>query len=111
MIASPDSRAVLPSKAIVVADTLSIYDVLISARAQPVGFALTEQGSRPRTRALLELIGVPAIVDVVGAFRWIGPGDIALLDADHGFLIVNPSRAEVAAYRQERKRRLPPGES
>ncbi len=111
MIASPDSRAVLPSKAIVVADTLSIYDVLISARAQPVGFALTEHGTRPRIRALLELIGVPAIVDVVGAFRWIGPGDIALLDADHGFLIVNPSRAEVAAYRQERKRRLSPAKS
>jgi phosphotransferase system enzyme I (PtsP) len=105
MIASPDSRAILPSKSIIVADSLSIYDVLISARTQPVGFALTERDTRPRTRALLEIIGVPAIVDVVGAFRWIAPGDIALLDADHGFLIVNPSRAEVTAYRAQRKRR------
>ena len=106
MTASPDSRALLPSKPILVADTFSIYDLLISARAQPVGIAIVDRERSERTDVLVQLLGVPTITDVAGAFRWLGPGDLALLDADHGFLILNPSRAEVAAYRQERKERM-----
>jgi phosphotransferase system enzyme I (PtsP) len=102
MLASPDARASLPSKAVLVADAIGVYDLLISARAQPAGVVLT--GNSDGSQTLLRLLGVPAICDVEGAFRWVSPGDIALLDADHGFLIVNPSRAEVAAYRRERKR-------
>ena len=42
-------------------------------------------------------------MDVGGAFRWVTPGDVGLLDGDHGFLVVNPSRAEVAAERATRR--------
>ena len=65
--------------------------------------ALGEDSKRHRPIVLIELLGVPAIVDARGAFRWAAPGDIALLDADHGFLIVNPSRSEIAALRAERR--------
>jgi phosphotransferase system, enzyme I, PtsP len=107
MLASPDARAELPSKAVLLGDQITVFDLLISARAQPVGIALSERASGPRTKVLLQLMGVPAIADVAGAFRWASPGDVALLDADHGFLVINPSRAEVATVRAERKN-LPP---
>jgi phosphotransferase system enzyme I (PtsP) len=103
MLASPDARAELPSKAVLVGDQLTVFDLLVTARAQPVGVALTERVQGPRTNVLLKLLGVPAIVDVAGVFRWASPGDVALLDADHGFLVVNPSRAEVASVRAERR--------
>jgi phosphotransferase system enzyme I (PtsP) len=103
MLATPDARAELPSKAVLLGEQLTVFDLLVSARAQPVGVALTGRGSGPRTQALLRLMGVPAIVDVGGAFRWVAPGDVGLLDADHGFLVVNPSRAEVAAERATRR--------
>lgn len=108
MLASPDTRASLPSRAVLLGDALTVYDLLISARAHPAGVVLTRPLSRDdpeddRTRVLIELLGVPAIVDARGAFRWAAPGDIALLDADHGFLIVNPSRSEIAALRAERR--------
>jgi phosphotransferase system enzyme I (PtsP) len=48
-------------------------------------------------------MGVPSIIDVDGAFRWASPGDVALVDADHGLLVINPSRAEVASVRAERR--------
>jgi len=108
MMASPDSRATLPAKAIVVGDDISIYDLLVTARTQPVGIVLTEEAPAERARVLLELLGVPAIADVGGALRWIAPGDIAMLDADSGLLIVNPSRADIAAHRTDRKRNRPP---
>jgi phosphotransferase system enzyme I (PtsP) len=104
MMAVPDARAELPNRAVVVTDELTIYDVLVTARVQPVAFVLTQGQLEPRSRLLMELLGVPAIADVAGALRWIGPGDLALVDADHGFFIVNPSRADIAAFRAERKR-------
>lgn len=102
MLAAPDARAELPAKAVLIGDQLTVFDLLISARAQPVGVALTERAG-PRARVLLQLLGVPSIVNVVGGFRWASPGDVALVDADHGFLVINPSRAEVASVRALRR--------
>jgi phosphotransferase system enzyme I (PtsP) len=114
MLASPDARAELPSKAVLLGDQISVFDVLVSARAQPVGVVLTEHARSKRAPVLLKLMGVPSIVDVQGAFRWAAPGDVALLDADHGFLVINPSRAEVASVRaerrEERQKSLAPGQ-
>ena len=103
MLASPDTRAELPSKAVLLCDHVTVFDLLVSARAQPVGIAVTARVTGPRTAVLLRLMGVPSIIDVAGAFRWAAPGDVALLDADHGFLIINPSRAEVASVRAARR--------
>lgn len=103
MLARADKRAELPLKAILVGDAISVFDILISARAHPVGVALTDRATGPRTRTLLRLMGVPAIVGVEGLFRWASDGDVALLDADHGLLVINPSRSEVAALREYKK--------
>lgn len=103
MLAAIDKRAELPSKALLVGDGLTVFDLLISARSHPVGVALSERASGPRTRTLLELMGVPAIVDVQGLFRWASDGDVALIDADHGLIVINPSKTEVAALRRFRK--------
>jgi len=103
MLAVSDKRAELPSKGILVGDALSVFDLLVSARTHPVGIALTERASGPRTRALLLLLGLPAIVGVEGLFRWASDGDVALLDADHGLLVLNPSKSEVATLREYKR--------
>jgi phosphotransferase system enzyme I (PtsP) len=103
MLADTDRRSALPSKAILVGDSLTVFDLLVSARSQPAGIALSERGSGPRTRALLKLLNVPAIVDVQGLFRWAADGDIALLDGDHGLLVINPTKAEMASLREQRR--------
>jgi phosphotransferase system enzyme I (PtsP) len=103
MLARSDKRAELPSKAIFVGDGLSVFDLLVSARAHPVGVALTTRAVGPRTATLLRLLGVPAVIGVEGLFRWASDGDVALVDADHGLLILNPSKGEVAALREHRR--------
>jgi phosphotransferase system, enzyme I, PtsP len=112
MLARSDKRAELPSKAVVVGDSLTVFDLLVSARAQPVGVALTSRAIGPRTSTLLRLLGVPAMIGVEGLFRWASDGDVALLDADHGLFVLNPSKSEVAALRQHRRAKgtpsLPP---
>ena len=48
-------------------------------------------------------MGVPAIIDVQGLFRWASDGDVALVDADHGLFVINPSKSEIAAVRKRTK--------
>ena len=103
MVAEGDKRSALPSKALLVGDTLTVFDLLVSARSQPAGIALTERASGPRLRVLLKLLNVPAVTDVHGLFRWASDGDIALLDGDHGLLVINPSKAEMASLREYRR--------
>lgn len=103
MLAATDKRAELPSKALLVGDGLSVFDLLISARAHPVGIVLSDRAKGPRTRTLLHLLDVPAIVGVEGLFKWASDGDVALLDGDHGILVINPSRSEVASLREYKR--------
>jgi phosphotransferase system, enzyme I, PtsP len=103
MMAASDKRAELPNRAILVGDGLTVFDLLVSARAHPVGVVLTERATSPRTHALLTLLDVPAIAGVEGLFRWISDVDIVVLNADHGLIVVNPSKSEVAALRQKRR--------
>jgi phosphotransferase system enzyme I (PtsP) len=103
MLAVSDKRAEVPSKAILIGDGLSVFDLLITARSQPVAIALSERAAGPRTHTLLELLGIPAIAEVQGLYKWASPGDIALLDGDHGILVLNPSKSEVAAVRREKR--------
>lgn len=103
ILAEVDKRSALPSKALIVGDTLTVFNLLVSARSQPVGIALTDRASGPRLRALLKLMNIPAVVGIEGLFRWAADGDVALLDGDHGLLVINPSRAEMASLREYRR--------
>jgi phosphotransferase system enzyme I (PtsP) len=102
-LSSTDRRSSLPSKAVLVGDTLTVFDVLVSARSQPAGIALSDRAAGPRTQALLRLLGVPAVVDLQGLFRWAADGDIVLLDGDHGLFVINPSKSEMAGLREYRR--------
>jgi phosphotransferase system enzyme I (PtsP) len=102
MMAGDEKGPDLPTKAILVGDTLTVFDLLVTARTMPAGIALSERATGPRTRALLKLMNVPSVTDVQGLFRWISDGDVALLDGDHGLLVLNPSKVEMAAVREQR---------
>lgn len=99
MLTANDPRASMPSRTILMSDALSVYDLLVTARSRPVGIALTERAGGPRTRVLIELLALPAMLDVGGLFRWASDGDIAMLDAGRGLLLINPSRAEISELR------------
>ncbi len=103
LLAQDDPRARTPRASILVGPTLSPYDVLVTARSKPVGVVLTEREGGARSRALLRLLDRPALQDVAGVTRWVSDGDIALLDATRGYVLLNPTRAEIAALRDATK--------
>jgi phosphotransferase system enzyme I (PtsP) len=103
MLARTDKRAELPSKAVLVADALTVFDLLVSARSSPVGVALSDVAEDPMSATLLALLGVPAIGNIGGLFRWATEGDVCLVDATHGLLVLNPSKSEIARLRAKRR--------
>jgi phosphotransferase system enzyme I (PtsP) len=99
MLCSADRRGGTPKGAVLVGDRLTVFDLLVTAQAGLSGVALSEPVTTDSARTLLGLVGVPAVAAVAGLFKWVADGDLVLVDGDHGFLRVNPSRAEVAKVR------------
>lgn len=102
MLAAGDPRAELPTKAVVIGDRLTVYDLLVTARHKPAAIALGDAGSGARTRSLAALLEVPCVTGVQGLFRWAADGDLALVDGDHGLVVLNPSKADVQRVRAAR---------
>jgi phosphotransferase system, enzyme I, PtsP len=102
MLALEDRRE-LPRSAILIGDNFTVFDLLVTARYQPSGVVLSEHARGPQIRPLLELMGVPSVIEVTGLFRWAADGEVALVDGDHGLVRLNPSRAEINAVRAEKK--------
>jgi phosphotransferase system enzyme I (PtsP) len=99
MLAASDPRAEMPSKAVVIGDRLTVYDLLVTVRSRPAAIALGDAASGARTRSLAALLGVPCVTAVQGLFRWAADGDLALVDGDHGLVVLNPSKADVQRVR------------
>ena len=74
------TRAEATAASPVVWTEIPVRDLDAAARfyGAVLGVALTEHAG-PRAQVLLQLLGVPAIVNVVGGFRWAAPADVALL--------------------------------
>jgi phosphotransferase system enzyme I (PtsP) len=99
MLCAPDRRGTVARGAVLVGDRLTAFDLLVTAQSGVSAIALSEPVSTDSARTMLGLMGVPAVAAVQGLFKWVADGDLVLVDGDHGFVRVNPSRAEVAKVR------------
>lgn len=107
MLAAKAPSGALPRTPVVAADRLSLHDVLLASRLQPAAVVLRERRTGKLDELLLRLLDVPAVAGVAALFRWTDEGDLLLVDAEHGLVRVNPSRAEVALARDARRRDRP----
>jgi len=92
----------MPRDAVLVGDQITVFDLLVSARRQPAAVVLTSPAT-PAMATLLVLVGVPAVVNVPGLFRWVCEGDLALVDGDQGEVKINPGRDDIASVRRARR--------
>ncbi|MFO0557715.1 MAG: GAF domain-containing protein [Polyangiales bacterium] len=99
MLCAPDRRGAVARGAVLVGDRLTAFDLLVTAQSGVSAIALSEPVTTDSARTMLGLMGVPAVADVQGLFKWVADGDLVLVDGDHGFVRINPSRAEVAKVR------------
>lgn len=96
-----EAGAGAPKGAVWVGESVTVFELLLAARVHPAAVVLSAPVT-PRTRTLVELLGVPAVCEAAGIYNWATDGDVALVDGDHGLVRVNPSRRERDEARVER---------
>ncbi len=97
---------------IVVADDLTPADTVLLKHHRVHAFVTNLGGPISHTAILARSLGIPAIVSVHNATRYVRAGELLIVDGKRGVLIVNPDRDVIAAYRRikariaERRREL-----
>lgn len=97
---------------IVVADDLTPADTVLLKHHRVRAFVTNLGGPISHTAILARSLGIPAIVSVHNATRYVRAGEMLIVDGKRGTLIVNPDRDVIAAYRRikarvaERRREL-----
>ena len=92
----------LPEACVLIADDLLPSDTAQLDLRKVRGFA-TALGSRTSHSAIMaRSLGVPAIVGTGNKLAQIREGDLVVLDAAEGRLIVNPDASELTGYKQKK---------
>src|SRR3954453_21829971 len=96
---APRSFLALTEQHILVAHNLDPSDTAMMSRERVLGMA-TDLGSRTSHTAIMaRSLGIPAVVGLHNATERLETGESVLLDGINGLLIVNPTEATLAAYR------------
>jgi phosphotransferase system, enzyme I, PtsP len=85
-----------------VAGRITVLEAVELARGNGVAAVLAGAAEASPGIAILAALGLPAVADVRGLFRWASDGDRVLVDGDSGAVQLNPWRADIAAHRRER---------
>ncbi|MFM2152063.1 MAG: hypothetical protein RL199_498 [Pseudomonadota bacterium] len=101
-----DLSAPPPEDAVVVAHDLSPADtmLLLSGGRRVAGFVTEVGGRTSHTSIVARALELPAVVGCEGLLDAVGEGDLVGLDGAGGFVVVNPSPGERAAFEASRLR-------
>jgi phosphotransferase system enzyme I (PtsI) len=93
-------RVVLVARDLAPADMLHLKD---RAGLDLAGFVTELGGATSHTAILARSLGVPAVLGLADVRSAVEEGDLVIVDADEGRLIVQPDAAELDSYRQRVK--------
>ncbi len=98
-----------PSDAVVVAYDLSPADTAQLHKAAVAGLITDAGGKTSHTAIIARAHEIPSVVALENITELVESGDLLLIDGATGVVIVNPSPATVAEYRDEQRRQLAAG--
>jgi phosphotransferase system enzyme I (PtsP) len=102
--ATAGGRPLVRSGAIVVSDRLGLFATLYAIAAGASAFVVEEDVANDgAAAAVVQASGRPLLAAVGGAFSWLRPDDLLVVDADAGVLRINPPATAVARYRSARR--------
>ncbi len=88
---------------IVLANDLTPADTVLMQRNGITGFITEYGGPTSHTAILARSLGIPAIVGVQDALRYITEDDLIILDGTRGMVLVNPDNNALNHYRKLQK--------
>ncbi|HTR56445.1 MAG TPA: phosphoenolpyruvate--protein phosphotransferase [Kofleriaceae bacterium] len=98
-----------PPDAIVVAYDLSPADTALLHKAAVAGLITDAGGKTSHTAIIARAHGIPAIVALENITELVESDDLLLIDGATGLVIIDPSPATVAQYREEQRRQVAAG--
>src|SRR6478735_4107635 len=98
-----------PPDAVVVAYDLSPADTATLHKAAVAGLLTDAGGKTSHTAIIARAHEIPAVVALENITELVETDDLLLLDGSTGMVIVNPSAATVAQYRDEQRRQAAEG--
>ncbi len=98
-----------PPDAIVVAYDLSPADTAMLHRAAVAGLITDAGGKTSHTAIIARAHEIPAVVALENITELVETDDLVLIDGASGVVIVNPSAATVAEFRDEQRRQVAAG--
>jgi phosphotransferase system enzyme I (PtsI) len=98
-----------PPDAVVVAYDLSPADTALLHKAAVAGLITDAGGKTSHTAIIARAHEIPAIVALENITELVESDDLLLIDGSTGVVIINPSPATVAHYREEQRRQLAAG--
>lgn len=89
---------------IILADDLTPSDTVLLQHHGIAAFATEYGGPTSHTAILARSIGIPAIVGVHQARRYIQDDDLVIVDGTHGVVLVDPDQRTLSHYRKRQQR-------
>ncbi len=94
----------LPSDCIVLSDELTPADISTMDRAHVLGLVDDLGGKTSHTSIIAQTLGIPALVGMREASEQVRHGQLLILDAEEGRLIVDPDEQCLEQYREKIRR-------
>ncbi len=101
--AGEETHTEFEAGAIVVANDLTPADTLILKHQRIRAFVTNLGGPISHTAILARSLGIPAVVSVHGATRYVRHGETIIVDGKRGLLIVSPDQHTLQEYRRLRQ--------
>ncbi|MFK8067317.1 MAG: phosphoenolpyruvate--protein phosphotransferase [Gammaproteobacteria bacterium] len=86
---------------IVLADDLSPADTVLMQHKKIAAFVIEHGGPTSHTAILARSLGIPSVVGLRRGSRYISEGDMLIVDANQGVVLVNPDEMITANYLQQ----------
>lgn len=103
MVHESDEHENLSSGEIVVANDLTPADTVMLKHKRVHAFVTNMGGPISHTAILARSLGIPAVVSVHSATRYIRHGENIIVDGKRGVLIIGPDKNTIAEYRMLQK--------
>ena len=98
-----DEDEALDDGEIVIANDLTPADTVVLKAKQVRAFVTNMGGPISHTAILARSLGIPAIVSVHNATRYVRNGEDVIIDGKRGVLLVSPDAATVVEYQQRQR--------
>jgi phosphotransferase system enzyme I (PtsI) len=89
---------------IVVSESLTPADTLLLSRRESLGFVTDHGGLTSHAAIISRSLNIPAVVGTHNASTLIKDGDTIIVDGFHGYIITNPTEAQIDFFKGKQKK-------